>query len=221
MAQLPGLFDSFDNLDSIEASSLIPWLKNPPSEDKLENYLANKILYPQALPLTDADMKIDLAILREALRLNGPSTINKAGPLLGENPFLNITLRKIIIPEKFLFFIPNLVSLTWAFVDGLLLGRQKTDFYSDLWTVVIADGRDETVGSIMLPQFAGEDDTMNLSLLGKEVRIKAGSLTIVACPKDRCEIAYKFDRGKILGKREAALEVYGGRLGLMIDGRIG
>src|SRR3989344_1790594 len=221
MPKLNGLFESFDNLDQIDITALSSWLKSPPDAIKLENYLANRILYPQLLPVTDFDMKIDLAILREALKIAGPKPGQKSNLLLGDNPFLNITLRKIIIPEKFLFFIPNLVSLTWAFVDGLLLGRQKTDFYSDLWTVVIADGRDETVGSIMLPQFAGEDDTMNLSLLGKEVRIKAGSLTIVACPKDRCEIAYKFDRGKILGKREAALEVYGGRLGLMIDGRIG
>ena len=220
MAHLPGLFDSFDNLDRIEASALIPWLKNPPSEVQLENYLANKILYPQTLPLTDSDMKIDLAILREALRINGSVSENKAGPLLGENPFLNITLRKIIIPDRFLYYVPDLVSLTWAFVDGLLLDRRKEDWFQDIWTIILADDADQVIGTILLPQFTGKEDTMALSLQGKDYKIKPGSLTVISCSKDRCQIVYKFLGGKVLGKKENSVEVYGGKLGLMIDGRI-
>lgn len=221
MAQLPGLFDSFDNLDSIEGSSLTYWIKNPPSEDKLENYLANKILYPESLPLTDSDMKIDLAILREALRLNGPSVTNKTGPLLGDNPFLNITLRKMIIPERFLYYIPDLVSLIWAFIDGLLLERRKEDWFQDIWNVVLADDADLVIGTVLLPQFKGEEDNMFLSLQGKDYKIKPGSLTIIPCPKDRCQIIYKFSNGQVLGKKENSVEVSGGKLGLIIDGRMG
>ena len=182
--------------------------------------MANKILYPQTLPLTDLDMKVDLAILREVLRLNGPKFETKRSPLLGDNPFLNITLRKIIIPERFLHYVSDLVSLTWAFADGLLLNRKKEDWFEDLWTVVVADDIDEIVGSILLPQFGSNRDSMDLILLGKNYKIKAGSLSVVPCPKDRCEIAYKFTTGKVLGKTENAVEVYGGKLGLMIDGRM-
>ena len=171
------------------------------------------------LPLTDFDMKIDLAILREALRINGQKADQEEGSLLGENPFLNITLRKIIIPSKFLLYVPNLINLTWAFVDGLLLGRRKENFFWDLWTVVLSDNQDETIGTVILPQFDNKNASMILSLLGKDIKIRAGSLTFVVCPKDRCEIAYKLNAGKILGKKEAAIEVYGGRLGLIIDGR--
>lgn len=219
MPKLSGIFDSFDNLDTIEASSLSAWLKNPPAEVQLENYLANKILYPTALPLTDADMKIDLAILREALRINGPEAF-KEGPLLGDNAFLNITLRKIIIPDRFLYNIPSLVDLTWAFIDGLLLNRRKEDWFEDVWTVILADDADEVVGTVLLPQFGNVDDTMAVNLQGKDFKIKAGSLTVIACPKDRCQIDYKFSKGKFLGKKENAVEVYGGKLGLIIDGRM-
>ncbi|MBI2597237.1 hypothetical protein HYW41_03710 [Candidatus Daviesbacteria bacterium] len=223
--KLPGLFDSFDNLDAISIDSLILWLKEagvsiPPFQ--LENYLANKILYPQTLPLTDIDMKIDLAILRQALTINGPkSSKNTANPLLGDNPFLNITLRKIIIPERFLYFVPDLVSLTWAFVDGLLLvDRQKEDWYEDLWTVILADDIDQIIGSVILPQFSGKSDSMDLFLQDRNFKIRAGNLTVVPCDKERCQIRYKLLNGKILGKNESSLEVYGGKLGLMIDGRI-
>ena len=220
MPKLVGLFDSFDNLDQIDIDSLLLWLKSAPVPIQLENYLANKILYPQTLPLTDLDMKVDLAILREVLRLNGPKFETKRSPLLGDNPFLNITLRKIIIPERFLHYVSDLVSLTWAFADGLLLNRKKEDWFEDLWTVVVADDIDEIVGSILLPQFGSNRDSMDLILLGKNYKIKAGSLSVVPCPKDRCEIAYKLKDGQVLGKAENALELYGGKLGIMIDGRL-
>lgn len=207
MARLSGLFDIFDNLDQIEMGSI-----------QGENYLANKILYPQTIPISSSDMKIDLAILREALRLNGPKS-GKPGAMLGENPFLNITLRKIIIPSKFLLYVPDLVSLTWVFVDGLLLGKTKEDFFWDLWTVVLTGDSDEVVGSVILPQFSGKTDSLDITLLGKSFKIKAGSLTLIPCPKDRCEVSYRFTTGKIFGKKEAALEIHGGRLGIMIDGR--
>ena len=219
MSTLPGLFSSFDNLDQIDINSVISWLKNPPTPIQLENYIANRILYPQILPLTDQEMKIDLAILREVLKLNGPKT-EKDGSLLGNNPFLNSTLRKIIIPEKFLQFAPDLTTLTWAFVDGLLLNRKKGDFFEDLWTVVLGDDNDEVIGSVILPRFETGTDELILYVLGQNYKIKAGSLSVVACPKDRCEISYKLQKGNLLGKKESALEVYGGRLGLMIDGRV-
>lgn len=213
-----GLFDSFDNLDQINIESLTSWLKNAPPNSQLENYLANRILYPQTLPLTQFDMKLDLTILREALRINGPS-LDEKGNLLGDNPFLNTTLRKIIIPERFLQFCSDLASVTWAFVDGLLLNRIRKDYFEDLWTVVVTDDTDEIVGSILLPQFSGKTDSLELNLMGKTLKVKAGSLTVINCPKDRCGISYKFTNGKILGKKESSLEIYGGKLGIMIDGR--
>lgn len=214
-----GLFSSFDNLDQIDLNSLSSWIKIPTDTNSLENYVANKILYPQALALSEFDMKVDLAILRELLRSYGPSLDKKDGIMLGNNPFLNITLRKIIIPEKFLKFVPDLASLTWAFIDGLILNKKRGDFFEDLWTVVLTNDTDEIVGSVILPRFETQTDVLNLNVLGKQYKIVPGSLSILPCPKDRCEIAYKLNKGNFLGKKESALEVYGGKLGLMVDGR--
>lgn len=220
MPKFNGLFDSFDNLDQIPLEDIASWLAPPPNLIQLENYLANKILYPQTLSLTEYEMKIDLRILREALKINGPKQIDKkTNSFLGDNPFLNITLRKIIIPKKFLSFVPSLVSLTWAFVDGLLLDRKKEDFFQDLWTVVLVGDINEIVGSVLLPQFEDESGRMDLNILNKNYQIRQGSLMVIPCPKDRCELSYKFSKGMILGRKESAVEVYGGNLGLMIDGR--
>lgn len=221
MPKLSGLFDSFDNLDQIVIEDIAKWLKHPPQLIQLENYLANRILYPQTVPMSEVDMQIDLAILREAIRINGPGgdKLSSTNPLLGDNPFLNITLRKILIPEKFLNHIPDLKTLTWVFVDALLYNRQKMDWFQDLWTVELRGDSDEIVGSILLPQFNDSKALVELSVEGKTVKIRPGSLVVVPCPKNRCEIAFKFAGGKILGQNASAMQIYGGRLGLLIDGR--
>ncbi len=214
-----GLFDSFDNLDQIAVLDIARWLKNAPNEVVLENYLANKILYPQTLPLTKEDAELDLAILREALRANGPKNLAKTGSFLGDNTFLNVTLRKILIPSRFLRFVPSLTALIWAFIDAFLLERERKDFFEDLWTITLTGEIDEVVGSILLPQFSDRSGMLELKQGSQSYKIRFGSLMIIPCPLNRCQIVYKFNKGKILGKQESAVEVYGGRVGLFIDAR--
>lgn len=215
-----GLFDSFDYLDQISAESIASWLKPQPQLSNIENYLANKVLYPQTIPLTESDMKIDLAILREALKISRvQASARKTNGMLGEDPFLNITLRKVLIPIRFLNYVPDLKSLVWAFVDALLLDRNKKDYYQDVWTIVLTDDTDEVIGSLILPQFAGPSEEIDLVVLDKKYKISSGSLTVIPCLRQRCQIQYSLPKGRILGKQSNAVEVYGGRLGLVIDGR--
>lgn len=214
-----GLFDSFDNLDQIAVLDITRWFKVVPNQVAVENYLANKILYPQTLPLTKADLETDLAILREALRANAPKNLKDASPLLGDNTFLNVTLRKILIPSRFLRFIPNLTTLIWAFIDAFLLERKRKDFFGDLWTIILTGEIDETVGSVLLPQFTDKNGILELQLGNQSYKVPCGSLMVIPCPSSRCLIAYKFNKGKILGKEASSVEVYGGRIGLFIDAR--
>lgn len=214
-----GLFDSFDNLDQISPEAVSSWLRPVPQLTQIENFLANKILYPQTLPLTQQDMQIDLAVFREALKMNTPAKDQQQNILLGDSPFLNITLRKILIPAKFLQFVPDLATLTTAFIDAFLLNRTKEDWFQDIWTVVLTNVSDEVVGSVVLPQFEDRKGQMQLSLQGKSYEIHQGDLMVLPCLKDRCEIGYSLQKGKILGRSESAVEIYGGSLGLVIDGR--
>lgn len=220
MSVLPGLFNIFDNLDQIPLEAVAFWVKPVPDLNYLENYLANKVLYPEALPQTEYEMKIDLAILREAIKINGPGAgLQKNNALLGNNPFLNTILRKILIPAKFLNFVPDLGTLAVCFIDALLPERKKSDFFQDLWTVFLTDGAEEAVGSVLLPQFESGNGLMHLNLQNKDYEIRPKNLKIIPCSSDRCEIAYKLQEGKLLGKTDSAVEVNGGKLGLIIDMR--
>lgn len=202
-----GLFDSFDNLDTISLEAIASWLKPVPDLTQLENYLANRILYPQTLPISEREMQIDLAILREALKIN-------------KDPFLDNTLRRMLIPAKFLNYVPDPANLTLIFIDALLLSRDRKDSLKDIWTVALTSDVAEVIGSAIMPQFNnGSGGVMSLSLFNKKYDIKQGNLMVIPCPKDRCEISYKLQNGHLLGKQDNAVEVYGGRLGLLIDGR--
>ncbi|MBU1000461.1 hypothetical protein KKE78_03655 [Patescibacteria group bacterium] len=213
------LFNSFDDLDQISIEAVSSWLKPTPQLIQLKNYLANKILYPQSLPMTKQDMQIDLAILREALKMNVLRGVQKTNALLGDNSFLNTTLRKILIPSRFLDFVPNLAVLTTVFIDALLLNRARKDWFQDIWTIVLTGNDDEIVGSVILPQFEDQKALMSCRLLGKNYEIRPGNLAVLPCLKDRCEIGYRLHKGKVLGKEANAIEIYGGKLGLVIDGR--
>lgn len=219
MPTISGVFDCFDNLDQISAESIVIWLKPQPNPVTVENYLANRILYPNSLPMTTEDMRVDLAILREALRINSPNSTVNSSAMLGNSPFLNIALRKLLIPVRFLHFFQDIKVLTWAFIDALLLNRERKDFYQDVWTIYLTGETDEIIGSVILPQFTASSSVLNLSVFDKKYKVLPGSLTVIPCPKERCQIAYEFHKGSILGKSENSLQVYGGRLGLMIDGR--
>lgn len=217
MPQFIGLFDSFDNLDQIKVEDIAAWLKTPLQQHQLENYLANRILYPQTLPMNAFDMEIDLAILREALKLTLNQT--KQNNFLADSPFLSMTLRKILIPSRFLNAIGDLKKLTWAFVDALPIDLKRKDWFEDLWSIVLTNDIDETAGTLILPEFAGSSGEIEVNIMGHSYKVKVGSLLIIPCLKDKCEASYKLKQGKLLGKSENSLQVSGGRLGIMIDAR--
>lgn len=210
MPNSAGLFDGFGNLDQIQAFDVAKWLNPVPNLIVIEDYIANRILYPKTIPTNISDVTIDLAILREVLRQSSQI----------RSTFLNITMRRIMIPVSFLEYAPDLSRLVWAFIDGLLFDRPKKDWFQDLWTVVLTGVLDEIVGSVILPQFNTSNGLLEIRLLNSAAKIKAGSLTVLPCFKNKCQIEYKIADGRVLGKSENAVEIYGGKLGIVIDGRL-
>ncbi len=191
MPKVGGIFSSFDNLDEIETEDIAKWLKNPASSKfYLENYFANKLLYPQVAPTTPQDLNYDLAILREVLKKN----------LI----FYNIKQKKFLIPELFSKSLPDLVKLVWAFIDAYCP--------NDLVTInLIGESSEKILGSVVIVKFENSSP-VTLNIENKVYQIKPGTLMIIPCPGNRCHI-------QITGKNEAVFETAGGKLGLFIDGR--
>src|SRR3989344_1785377 len=122
MPKVTGIFDVIDNLDELISEDVAKWIKNPPQPIGLQNYIANRILYPQAIAASLGDLEIDLAILREALKK--------------DKSYFSIETRKIIIPDILVSRIPSLAKLVWVFIDAYLLNLdEKTR--PEIWTVVL------------------------------------------------------------------------------------
>lgn len=207
MPKVTGVFDAIDNLDLISAEDIAKWIKNPPQSVILENYIANRILYPQAIAVSTEDLELDLSLLREALKK--------------DKSYFSLESRKVIIPDILISRIPNLAKLVWVFIDAYLLDlNEKTR--PEIWTVIMRhDDIDETLGTIIAPHFKGRG-AIEIKLEGSKQSIvaKQGGLMVIPCLKSHCKLEFKLSSGEILAQKMGSVEVFGGKLGIVIEGRI-
>lgn len=203
MPKIGGAFDLFENLDQIPIENVSRWFKKVKDSFFLENYLANVIFYPEAIPTTEEDEEIELAFLREALK--------------HDKRFINPTSKKLTISAPLVARFPNLAALTWAFVDAYLLNIPKD--LLGVWTVLVSSDRGNwTIGSVLIPNLHS-GGVMEVYLEREKAQIKSGTLMVVPCPKEHCTLNFKLKNGTIFNQNEGGVEVNGGKLGIMIDGR--
>lgn len=209
MPDSAGLFDGFGDLNQIQAANVAKWLNPVPHITSLEDYIANRQIFPHAVPISLFEAKVDLAIFRELLILDKEA----------KTKFLDTTTRKVLIPARLIQYVPDLTSLVLAFIDALLLNYPKKDFFDDLWTVTLSGEIADIVGSVIVPQFQTAGGFIEVKSGKKSLKIRVGGLGLLPCLKDRCKIEYKVSGGTVLNKSEDAIEVYGGKFGVLIDGR--
>ncbi len=188
MPKVTGIFDSFENLDEISAQDL--------GID--ENYLANRVLYPQVVPTSAKELASDLLILKEALKRN---------PV-----FFKSQQKKIFIPEAFIEFIPDLKTLAFTFIEVFGLKGLVT-------FIVTRSGRDVPIGTLVTVYCKGQKEPLHFEVEGQNFRVKPGTLTVLPCKREHCHVSFKATDAKLMGKSEILFEAAGGELGLIIDGR--
>lgn len=200
MPKLTGVFSEFLDLDQVALDELSKTLKHPPDQIVLENFLANRILYPQAVPGSQEDIEIDLGLLQQALKLSP------------KKKFYDEKSKKIYIPENFLARFPDLKRLAFVYIESLS-PQGIVEFL-----VVKSLGREE-IGSFIPLKFEEQKGKVDLEIEGTKVSLSAGTLILVPCPPTHCHIKFKAKGAKLQGKSEGVFEAVGGRLGLLIDGR--
>lgn len=198
MPKLTGVFDNFENLDKIPVENIVSWFKTPPESTKLENYLANRIIYSQVVPVILIEQEMDFAILREGLKVN---------PI-----FFKQNQKRIFIPAGFLQITPDIKKLVNIFIDAYEPSGLVT-------FVLTSQNKDEILGSLV-KIICKEEEMLHFELEGKNFKVKSGSLIILPCPQDHCHVSFKSPTSTIFGKTELIFEIPGGNLGLIVDGRI-
>lgn len=201
MSKLTGLLEFFPGLESLSIDQMMQWLKIPGNPTIFENELGNRVLYPQTIPLDSSGLIFDLALLREALKIN-------------PHHYYNPTLKKIFIPETFLQRFPDLGQLAWAFIEtfnpeGLVTIVEKID---DIGT--------KNLGTYLRPEIVTKNGIVVLWVAGKKYEVKVGSLNSIPASSSRVDIKFESTAARLVGKQNFVAEVAGGALGLIVDTRI-
>lgn len=199
MPKLGGLFDYFPELANIEVSKLACWVPyiNP---QILANKLGNRILYPQALPLSSQDQVFDLCLLREALKLQPQN-------------YCNQNLKRIFIAEELMKMFPNLKDLSLAFVD-VFCPFGLTSFVTRYEHLGF-----KNLGTLIRPEISSASGSISLSVAGKKYQIKIGSLVMIPAAGKKVDIKFESNSARLLGRNLLITEVGGGEVGLIIDTR--
>lgn len=190
MPKLSGVFDQFANLDEITSEDLNRWLKVKIEQHALENFLANRIYYPQSVPMTAQEMEIDLAILREGISR-------------GDKKFYNLAVSKLVIPDEFLRRFYPIHNLVAAFIDGLD-GNLK-----EVTQILLAQqGNKKLVGSIFLPKEQPQNNPVTIRIEDQKYDLKLNTLTLLPIKKTNL---------KIMVDQSQEIIIDGGELGIFID----
>lgn len=187
MSKLSGIFERFTNLDQLNAELVVRWLPFKAKPVDIENIIANRRLYPQAIPVSVQEMEVDLAILREAIRLN-PHLV------------YNHNLRKISITEDFVVRFTPLNALITAIIDGL-------DLEGVNQLLIRKPDASTSSGSIIIPTELPKSGnvTIEIDQSSKEYALD----TIAAIPLTGSGHEVK------IGKH--SYQAHGGDLGVLVD----
>lgn len=110
---LPNVFNSFDNLYQIDTSFIQSKLSFSMPPIVIENYVANRLLFPVAIPQTKAEAELELAILSAVVALNSGF-------------FYNQTLSKITIPPEYNLIYQDINQLVRAVATSVGLHGQAS-----------------------------------------------------------------------------------------------
>lgn len=192
MPKLTGVFELFRFLDQIPASDINRWLKSKMEVHQLENFVGNRILYPQTLPLTSQEMEIDLAIFREALKRQPEVLFDKDD-------------KRIIIPES--------MKARFSSIEVLLrVALQAVNPKGVRLVYLKGPNSLQLLGSVFTPDSLPNTMIVSLTINSQPLTLRTGQ--IILLPFKEQQLSIKFGSSD-------QFTAAGGGMGLMVDLRGG
>lgn len=188
MPKLSGIFSQFNNLHQLKAEEISFSLKNKLDLHLVENFIGNKVLYPQTIPTTKQDLEIEFLVLQEALK-NEPSTIYDPNQ------------RKLILNQEFFSRFMPTEKLIATLIDGLGI-KDVVKIYFQVGTTV------SLVGSIVPLQSFLKQGEFNVLINNQKVNLPLGDIKI---------LAYTDHHNRFKLNNQNEIVIPGGNLGLALD----
>lgn len=187
MPKLTGIFSNFKDLDKIPIADISRWLKSQDKVRTLEDFVANRMLYPQTVPITSSDMEVDFAIFREAITRQ-------------PNLVYSESQNTIFITHELVIRFPPLDKLLNVIVKSVSIrGVAKIVLKEQKNTNVLG-----SIVSLPLPQ----GDQVTVVVGGKSMNLKVGIVDIIHITKPKIDLK--------IGENPLVM-AYGGKVGVIID----
>jgi len=207
------------SVQNFDASQVLRWLPFKSTLAEIENYVDNRKIYSNVLPIFPRDLYIEQAMARESIIqfMRGQNSLDSfaeiviSGSIFGTNPFLSQSL--LILLD----------SISFAEKLDVYLDAQSCVAVLGLLKLVEPEVYDEVPG-FLRPKFLGTvlrfngDAQVTIDLgLEKPLDVSVGSGSLFLFPLRAGETA---DVGVVLtGRKEKRFKICGGELGFLIDCR--
>lgn len=229
--------------DHVDAQKILRWLSSEVSPSDLRDFVANKTLFPQTVPMTSTDLQLELALTRELIRIvlpsfflaptrNAWSILPPVEMILGSGAVLSNVPRPGQAALVLLDALQPVGICSLALdVQGLAASLGAVARVQPMATVqVIESGAFQELGSVVIPTGEANEGEVILQLKmiyengsELEVEVEYGSLEVLPLPLGQsAELQLRpqrhFDVGVGPG-RSWRRRVYGGSVGLIVDAR--
>lgn len=191
MPHLTGVFEEFPDLEKTPPAKIAAWIKTKLDSHFLTNFLGNRLLYPQTIPINEEELEIDLAILREGIKLK-PTLV------------LDFQTNKLVFPQSLTERFPPLTRLAGAVIESLAVSGVSQIYIKDKTKLKL-------VGTLISPpdinKIFEKENAVKVIVDGIESVLNVNTISVseIASPEVIIKIA------------DTEYKVPGGELGVVID----
>lgn len=190
MSKLTGVFSKFKSLDKIPITDISSHVKSKGAVFSPEDFLGNRMTYPQTLAVTQGDLEMDFAILIEAVKRQ-------------PNIFFDVKTSSFMIPEEVLLRFPPIPKLIKCLASAL-------DIHG-LVSILVKNSTMHRAGCLLRLPSIEKKDYLELLINNQNVRVKAPSFSDIKVNDPQISI-------KVLGVNDSkVMNASGGLLGVLVD----
>lgn len=197
MSGFQSAFKLFPYFDQMPLSELMAWAPVDTSEEALDNYFANRLLYPQVCAVNQKYYLWDQILLKAAIARQ-------------KDFFYNSQTKRLHIPAELQDLVPDLIQLVELFLD--VCQPQGINY---VW--LKPDG---VIGTILTPKLLRAKGSIVIVAGEQRYEIVIGTLGRLAIEDRKIDIHFTSVAATLMGQPDFQLEVAGGQLGILIDTRL-
>lgn len=194
MTILTGLFAQLPGIENLSAEDLSRWLKKSYDPRVLENYLGNRVIYPQTVALTQEERMIDRAIIQEYICKNPAFFYNP----LSHKVLIPLELMHRIQPNTDLMVmlcsllqvsgvVPVFIGEETSFKnEGVIMAINPVNTEKNI--TILINGKNTIVENNKIYHFSVEDQHIKVKVDGEpEIMVQGGKLGLTIDLRKRGE----------------------------------